>query len=162
MKHTVYIGLLCIVMVFILTSCAQDKMQVGTQEEIPKAVQDFYIEYMDMSTKDPFTATHEYCHFESTEMLELSASCPPLVSYEIISWEKLSDELWAVKICAVEEHIPNGIYCVNYVGIIDDRYYVMGNEDEIPSALKEGINITPYEPSGPDIISPDDIIGPIN
>lgn len=154
MKKTVHIGFIFITLIALLTACMQ--------EEVPAKVQTFYAEYLETLTKDSYTAVHEYCHFESSDNREMAASAPPIVSYEIISWKKLSDKLWEVKIWGVEEALPNGIYCMNYVGIIDGRYYVMGNTDEIPPELKQGVEIIPYEPSGPDVVYPDEIIGPIN
>ena len=46
----------------------------------------------------------------------------------------------------------NGVYFVNYVGIIDNDMMVYRNLRELPTVLTEGLEIEDYKPHGPDIL----------
>ncbi len=129
--------------------------------DVPLSVKEFYIEFLEVAKTDRYTATMEYCHFEDRNKRDLTAAAPNLMEYEIIDWECLSNNLWAVEVKQTDVIYPHGCYGMNYIGKIDGKYYVMIGIGQIPSSLSVGVNIEPYEPWGEDIVDPNDIIGPI-
>lgn len=148
---------LIFILVFFVCICACQATQPAQKD-----AQTFYIEYLEALKCDP-QAGMEYRHYEDPEAKELAiAHTQKLLDYEIIRMEKLSDNLWEVILFSKTEEFSEGVYGANYIGIIDDQYYVMTSSRQIPESLKEGIEIEPFAPSGPSIIGSGDVIAPIN
>ena len=104
-----------------------------------------------------------YRHYEDPVAKEMAQQHPQvLVDYAIVSLSKLSENLWEVILLSKTVEFPDGVYGANYIGVIDGKYYVMVNIKQIPEDLTVGVEIDPFEPSGPSIIDPGDIVGPIN
>ncbi len=76
----------------------------------------------------------------------------PTTSYEIIRFEKLSNLLWVVETRTTNGIFPNGVYAVNYVGIVGGNMLVYRNSKQLPTALTEGLKIEDYEIHGPDVV----------
>ena len=92
----------------------------------------FYISYMETARFDWQKAVGEFLHFEDEESKSLSLRGNPILSYQLIRFEKLSDQLWIVEVFIKRDYIPDGAYGVNFVGIIDGEYRVMNNKKKIP------------------------------
>ena len=117
-------------------------------------VSQFYVQYMEFTMRDAAHAAN-FCYFEDETAKELylqSAQKYPTISYEIIRFEKLSDFLWVIEVHVTDGMHPNGVYFVNYVGIIDNNMMVYRNSRKLPAALTEGLEIEDYEVHGPDIV----------
>lgn len=165
MKNFFYIlATICILTVFTFSGCTGNTSPSDIQAlegEIPVEIKDFYIDFLEKAKTDRYTAVYSYCHFESSERMEMTASAPNLTKYEIVGWKKLSDELWEVEVVLTDEIFPSGCHGVNYVGIIDRNYHVMTGINQIPPTLKEGVQIEPLSPSGNEIVNQDEIIDSI-
>lgn len=112
-----------------------------------------FLNYMEAAKVDYVEAVNEYRHFEDEETRQLTIEHACLVLYyEILRIEKLSSELWEIEFFSQTEVFERGFYCVNYVGLIDGEYRIMGNIEQIPDDLKEGVDIEEYETHGPDIV----------
>lgn len=154
-------GLMCIVLIVLLAisvlSGCQQEPDITENKPYDSAYYDasrFYLEYMDSSMHDASQAA-QFCYFEDDSAKQLylqSAQKSPTTSYEIIRFEKLSDNLWVVETCIVSGMFPNGIYGVNYVGVVDDNMLVYRNLRELPAVLTEGLEIEEYEIHGPVIV----------
>lgn len=158
-----------------LCACASDKNDthstnptiemLETTEPIDStlAALQFHVEYLETMKFDPVGATVVYCHHEDpqTEQIALEYACLVL-EYEILRIEKLSSRLWVVEQFTKSEINKLGRYGVNYIGIIDGRYRVMANEEQIPQELKEGIEIPEYMPHGPGIVDEEDVLGTLD
>lgn len=119
----------------------------------------YYVSYMETWKVDHEKALREFSHYNSQEALEVGLDHPEeLVSYEVLRIEQLSDQLWVVEVFGITSTVKNGMYAANYVGLINGEYRVMISEEHIPQSLKEGVEIEPYIPHGPDIVHPDDVL----
>ena len=122
-------------------------------------VLDFYMEYVEACIEDRIAATKEYVHYEDPAQLEretADANCP-LLKTDILSIEKLSDDLWAIRIYYENLYVPDGDTTYHFVGAIDGEYKVMKNIWNIPPTLSQNLDLESYQPTG-DFISPDEII----
>lgn len=170
-KSKMCIFIISLLLLVAITGCSssmgssdgqQDDASTGAYVGVPEAVSDCYVGYLELAKTDRSSAVKKYCHFEDSESMELTASAPNLLDYEIISWQELADSLWEVRVKLVSELFPSGTYGAHYVGAINGSYYVMINTEHIPDELKNGVEITPVEPYGDEIVGPADITGPIS
>ena len=124
----------------------------------------FYLEYCEATKRDSVMALLQYVHYEDKETLKLALSVAPddpVMHYEIIRLERLSDDLWLIEECFYSKLTPGGICGLNFVGRINGKLYVITGKSQIPPHLKEGLVIEDYTPHGPGILVPDDVLGPI-
>ena len=135
-------------------------MNAFEKNEIPfQQAIDHFVQYLEWGKTGSAQRFVDYCHYESPESLELAQRySDTLFTYEILRVEQLSSQLWEIEFFVTSDRHLNGMYAVNYVGIIDGQYKVMPSQKNIPADLKENVEIEPYEPHGPDIISPDDVL----
>lgn len=159
MKRFLVVVFSLAVLVMLLCSCeSQEATTEHNRNEAWNDAQSFYLEYLETMVNNPSSAL-SYRHYEDSAAQEMAMANPTmLIDYEIIRMTKLSDSLWEVILWSQTFKKPDGVYGANYIGVIDGKYYVMTGIKQIPSALKEGLDLVPYEPSGPSIIDPDDVL----
>ncbi len=152
--------LLCIMLIGLLVLCifsgcqAEEVTDTKPYDSAYYNVSQFFMQYLESMMHDPVKAA-QACYFEDESERELfvqSAQDHPILSYEIIRFEKLSDDLWVIELCSVNKMHPNGVNYVNYVGIVDNNMLVYRNKKNLPSALTEGLEIEDYEANGPNIL----------
>lgn len=122
-------------------------------------VRNFYMEYVEACIEDRIAATKKYVHYEDPAQLEretADTNCP-LLKTDILSIEKLTDDLWALRIYYENLYIPDGETIYHFVGVIDGEYKVMRNIWNIPTTLSQDLNLDQYQPTG-DYISPGDVM----
>lgn len=164
--------ILCVLILSILLpACARTpKTEASVTEtgatETPHAAMpieqalDCFISFHEMAKTDVQEAIKIYSHYESQEHYELAMKhCYRTASVDVLRIQQLSEELWVVEsfVKGVETMV-SGYYGVDYIGIIDGEYKIMFAEREIPKAMKEGVEIEPYEEHGPGIVNPEDIL----
>ena len=116
-------------------------------------VEQVYIAYMEATKVDQSAADQKYCHYELKEYMELDAQNKTNnLEYEILEWEKLSAQLWAVTSFVKTPAEPEGYQMTQYVGLVDGSYRVMKREFHIPSDLKQDIDFSKYIPTGDNIL----------
>ena len=152
--------LCCIFIAFmtfsILTGCKQE-LDVADNKPYDSAyfdVSQFYVQYLELMIHDAAQAA-QFCYFEDESAKDLflqSVQENPTTSYEVIRFEKLSNLLWVVETRTTNGIFPNGIYGVNYVGIVGNNMLVYRNSKQLPNALTEGLEIEDYEIHGPDVL----------
>ncbi len=152
--------LLCAILIGLLVICifsgcqAEEVTDTKPYDSAYYNVSQFFIQYIESTMHDPVKAA-QVCYFKDESERELfvqSMQDHPTLSYEIIRFEKLSDDLWVIELCAVSNMFPNGVTGVNYVGIVDNNMLVYRNKKNLPSALTEGLEIEDYKPNDPDIL----------
>ena len=121
----------------------------------------FYTEYVEAVKKDRVSAATDYVHFEDLYWLEMEALVADNTLYltDILSMEKLNDDLWVLQIYYESLYVPEGEVIYHFVGKIDGEYKVMRNWLNVPAELVQNIDLEQYMPTG-EIVSPDEIIGP--
>ena len=128
-------------------------------DKIPTEVEVLYVNYLEAISSDYSKAVDEYCHFEIPESEELTRQATDyVINYKITTWERLSDNLWAVNASLITVFSPEGKNITNFIGLIDDRYYVMTSIRQIPNSLKETVDFTPYISTDPNVITFEDIV----
>ncbi len=129
------------------------------QKEIPAKVTDTYISFLEAVRYDYVFAVEEYCHFENSWLRsEAMHSEDYVTSYEIEYIEPLNERLWVAKTWVVTALYPEGRYIINFIGLIENEYYVMTGSYQVPEKLLKGCNLDKYQLTGPDIITSDDIV----
>lgn len=111
----------------------------------------FFIQYMEYTMMDISKSAHMTYFTDDTE-IALYLQSDPTTAYEIIRLEKLSDALWVAEIYSTSAMFPDGMYCVNYIGILDGNMLVYRNLKHIPDSLTEGLEIEEYIAHGPNIV----------
>ena len=158
MKKLIIPIILVVVVVFFVALCDSNQHDTTILYDMSFAkAMDCYTAYIETAMEDWGKAVQEYCHYEDPSAMDQILDFPPITSYQIIRFERLSDNLWEIETFTTAPYKPYGSYGVNYVGLIDGEYRVMTNVQNIPSELTEGISIEPFEPYGPDVIDPDDV-----
>ena len=144
---------LCFIITFIIV------VFLPHHEEIPEQVTDTYIGFLETVKCDYASAVEDYCHFENSWLRsETMHSEDYVTNYEIEYIEQLNKKLWVAKTWVVTVQHPDGRYIVNFIGLIDNKYYIMTGSYQVPKNLLKGCNLDKYQLTGPDIITSDDLI----
>ena len=113
----------------------------------------FYAEYLELSKTDREAAILQYQHFEDEESKELTLeNRERVLSYEILALEKLSDALWALRVRLETEYEEGPYELYHFVGLIDGEMRVMHSTRAIPTQLREGLDLEPYEHRGDSLL----------
>lgn len=114
-----------------------------TEEKGPREI---YEDYLAVAMTSCADAATKYCHYERAQYRQMAADTTDYFkSYEIYTWEQLSDSLWVAELrftClyAGEEVI----HATNFVGVIDGAYYVMTSIEEVPAYLLADVDVCEY------------------
>ena len=119
-----------------------------------------YIAYLEAS-KISVEELMPYCHYEH-EILRGYASevgeRQLVGEYQILDKNKINDDLYAFKTnITTKNGEENTGY--NFVGKIDEKYFVMVNYFEVPEYLQEGLNTDDYTYYKENTLPIEDIIG---
>ena len=145
--------ILCVTLACCSLVACQNNGQRSADTNIPKEVQQFYVDYLEISKISVSEAVNQYCHYEIPEHKEMALdSTVCLDDYKNLEFTKLSDDLWATSVEIVDEYYPQGALVYNYVGNIDGKYYVMTSDKQIPEKLKLGIDFSDYTYNDDDIL----------
>lgn len=107
---------------------------------------DVYEDYLAMAEVSLSAAINKYCHYERIEIYHMVWDTPEyMTSHEIVSWEQLSDNLWAARLrYTSDEHRELVSEGTNFVGLIQGTYKVFISIEEVPFFLTEGLDLTKY------------------
>ena len=145
--------ILCVMLVCCSLVACQNSSQSSDDTNIPKEVQQVYVDYLEISKVSVAEAVNQYCHYEIPEHREMALdSTVCLNDYRNLEFKKLSDSLWVATVEIVDSYYPQGAVIYNYVGEIDGNYYVMTSDKQIPVNLKENVDFSEYTYADDDII----------
>lgn len=110
-----------------------------------------YAESMRLSTE---TAARRYASFPNEELREaFLESIGRITSYSLKERERINGGLWAYTL-SIQDSLHGSelreVYW--FVGHIDGRYVVYGNEAYVPESLREGLDPARYQYEGEDIL----------
>lgn len=134
----------------------------GCAHEIPqkKQIKSFYEEFIEVDLLDPVRAIEEYEHYND-ETLKAVAIDSVKGNYtthnEILSLEKITDQLWVIELYIETRMNPEGFNVYHFVGEINGTYKVMRSVRSIPQVLIGDLNLDAYLPTG-DFIDPEDVM----
>lgn len=143
-------------------SCASE---LSEESVVSEEVTDFLKEYLDV-TMDSVEEAVEYVYFNNDWEKGYYTNCSDyVVDYEILSSEKINDDLNAFLISYTnksdqEQGTSKNAY--NFVAVIDGEYRIITNVRNIPEDLKDGLDETKYSSDSlntDDTISPDEVLG---
>lgn len=118
------------------------------KEEVPEEVQKTYVNYLETIKYDYAKAANEFCHFEMPAVKKMiEQSDDYITNYRILRWEALNEELWVVKTAFQTLLSPEESTMYNFIGKIDEEYYVMVNSYQVPSQLHKNFNPLHYFPA---------------
>ena len=122
------------VFIFVLCGCSSEPDARGVYED--------YLELAEVSLS---AAINKYCHYERIEIYHMSWDTPEyMISHEILSWEQISDNLWAAKIRYTSSFDGIVTEGTNFVGLIQGTYKIFISVEEIPYFLTEGLDLEEY------------------
>lgn len=131
------------------------------KDTVPGEVKELYINYLETIKSDYAKAVNEYCHFEMPAIKEMTEQADDYItSYNILGWEKLNDDLWAVETSFKTLSIPGGSTMYNFIGKLNGKYYVMINAYQVPPQLHKNFNPLHYIP--PNAVPYENVIGMVN
>ncbi len=155
-------GLMITVILFMLCACdSEENTQeptkssetTGATEEVIYeeadffSVINFYLSYLARSSYDTQGAFREYLHFEQDWARDILPGKENVVTcYEILEVKKLNDQLWVIHVSSTSAYEPEWYDYHNFVGLIDGKLYVMLNKFNVPAEIKEGLDLSEYNP----------------
>lgn len=127
--------------------------------EVPEEVKAFLIRYFEAFKTDLAEAA-SYRYFADPDGRQrMEESMDYLVEYEILSWEKMSDDLWLATVNLRCQSDKNSRISYQFVGRIDGAYYILtAYALDHTEQLKGDLDISPYLPTGENILYPDEIL----
>ena len=142
------LGSILLVISILLCACAPFQYLDGA----PQTVQDYYREYVEASKIDHGDAIREYEYIENEEtkaLLIAHYTGTRYVDAEILTWEQLSDLLWAVEETTTITNNGGETYTAwHFVCIVDGEYKVVKNAWHVTAEMQEGLDLSPYWPPG--------------
>lgn len=138
------------ILLLLMTSCAKSDFNSIPEDVI--ATVESYLNAMKIGSEESI----QYCFFKEENNATKQAylrDIDILLSYEITKIEKINDNLYACTIL-YEMNSEKGNYrkAYNYVGYIDNDYYFIVNERDIPDEIRENFNAKKYAYSGSDVL----------
>ena len=133
--HKVRCVFVLLAIMILFTACSQDPAT--------RKAEAFYREYIHVLRNDRANAINHCVHYEDPFLYRAAVADVnvPYYCFEMRGIIKLSDSLWAVNAYVESAYRDEGYMIVNYVGILDGRYQVMVNEEQIPPGLKKDANL---------------------
>lgn len=133
------------------------------EPKIPDEVSILVENYMDAYKKGTQYSV-EYAHFED-EFIKLAyiTAGDKLLDYKIESSEKINDNLYAFTIMVKTEQstfYSGDVYdkAYNFVGYIDDRWYFLNGVSNIPSGIRDNLDVSKYTYEDEHIVDRNDIV----
>lgn len=150
--------LLSLALLVPLIACAKTSEPAGKfGEDIPAEVADFIVEYYEAFKKSAGDA-RPYRYYINEDMKKLSEANSPdarVLEYEIKYGEKLSDDLYAFQISALDDYMPQekidnrDFYSYyNFVAKIDGNWLICPSKANIPAEMKAGIDFDKFQNEG--------------
>ena len=159
---SLFAGLMISIILFSLCACAPEEIteepsnSTDATEATEQVIYDkvdfltvtnFYLSYLARSSYDTVSAFREYKHFEQDSLREaLEGVYDPITDYEILEVKKLNDQLWVIHVSSTSVYEPEWYDYHNFVGLIGGKLYVMINQFNVPAVLKEGLDLSEYNP----------------
>jgi len=136
--------------------CYGGLREAGGEEtaDIPQEVQNAAENYLEAFKEGGAAESTKYAYYPTEELRELHAaqSGQTLESYKIEQIEKLTDALYAVTWTAETNIYDSAQTIFGFVGNVDGKWLYIGNTDYVPQDMKEGLDLSHYEYTDPDIL----------
>lgn len=139
---------LCLIVSLFLVGCT-------AKDGPPSDVENLYIAYLEKSKTDVVGAARDYCYNVNTDWDALNGAANDYtVDFEILKWEKLSEDLWVATTRITKTYHSTDEPYFHFIGKIQGRYLVIKNVRNIPENLKENLNLDPYIYKNENIVGP--------
>ena len=127
------IVILLLLLLFVFCGCGE--------EQTPESV---YKSYMELGLEDTAKAKREYVYFKNQELeyLAFNSGKSVMYDYRIDDWEQLSDQLWVFYVTIHNDYEPEPYEIINFVAMIDGKYWVITGLAGLTDELKEGVDFS--------------------
>lgn len=152
LRNAISCILLCSFLFLTFAGCGQNQPEAE--------IRAFYEEFIQVDLADPLRAIEEYVYYndEVTKAVAIdSIKGNYTTHYDILSLEKITDQLWAIELYIETSMDPEGFTAYNFVGKIDGAYKIIRGIDQIPKSLSQNLNFDAYLPTG-DYLNFDDVM----
>lgn len=138
----------------VMVACAKQGATGEETADIPQEVQNAAENYLEAFKEGGAAESTKYAYYPTEELRELHAaqSGQTLESYKIEQIEKLTDALYAVTWTAETNIYDSAQTIFGFVGNVDGKWFYIGNTDYVPQDMKEGLDLSHYEYTDPDIL----------
>ena len=130
------------------------------EKHVEQQVREFYTEFIEVDLSDPVRAIEEYEYYKDESLKAIAIESVKgnyTTDYEILSVEKITDQLWAIELYIETSMRPEGFTAYNFVGKINGEYKVIRGVGSIPDELIGDLNLDAYRPTG-DYMDPEGAI----
>lgn len=155
------IGLMCAVCVHIRSS-----QQAGQNVQLPDEVSALIENYM-AAYQNGTEGSVEYMYFEDDlRRSAYMASGDKLIAYKMEGAEKINDKLYAltllVKTNSTVFHFGDEYQRIyNFAAQIDGKWFYLNGVANIPSDIRDNLNVNDYSYNDENIVDQDDVLGEI-
>ena len=149
-----FIMLSSLMLAVVMVACAKQEPTGEETADIPQEVQNAAENYLEAFKEGGAAESTKYAYYPTEELRELHAaqSGQTLESYKIEQIEKLTDALYAVTWTAETNIYDSAQTIFGFVGNVDGKWFYIGNTDYVPQDMKEGLDLSHYEYTDPDIL----------
>ncbi len=149
-----FIMLSSLMLAAVMVACAKQEPTGEETADIPQEVQNAAENYLEAFKEGGAAESTKYAYYPTEELRELHAaqSGQTLEDYKIEQIEKLTDALYAVTWTAETNIYDSAQTIFGFVGNVDGKWLYIGNTDYVPQDMKEGLDLSRYEYTDPDIL----------
>ena len=106
---------------------------------------DVYEDYLEMAKTDLGAAISKYCYYERSDVFHMVWDTKEyMVSYELLDWEQINDNLWTAKGIYVSSLDGEPLEIRNFIGLFNGTYKIMVSIEEVPDFLTDGLDLEKY------------------
>ncbi len=149
-----FVVLSSLMLAVVMVACAKQEPTGEETADIPQEVQNAAENYLEAFKEGGAAESTKYAYYPTEELCELHAaqSGQTLESYKIEQIEKLTDALYAVTWTAETNIYDSAQTIFGFVGNVDGKWLYIGSTDYVPQDMKEGLDLSHYEYTDPDIL----------
>lgn len=149
-----FIMLSSLMLAVVMVACAKQEPTGEETADIPQEVQNAAENYLEAFKKGGAAESTKYAYYPTEELREQHAaqSGQTLENYIIEKIEKLTDTLYAVTWTAETNIYDSAQTIFGFVGNVDGKWLYIGNTDYVPQDMKEGLDLSHYEYTDPNIL----------
>lgn len=149
-----FIMLSSLMLAVVMVACAKQEPTGEETADIPQEVQNAAENYLEAFKKGGAAESTKYAYYPTEELREQHAaqSGQTLENYKIEKIEKLTDTLYAVTWTAETNIYDSAQTIFGFVGNVDGKWLYIGNTDYVPQDMKEGLDLSHYEYTDPNIL----------
>lgn len=118
-----------------------------SRNHVPPEISGKYQNFLQLFSTGEYVDIDPYLHYEIREHRKLNEKYfVNIANYKIKGWKKLSPNLWMATIYIQLANGEDGEICYHFIGMIDGDWKIMLGAHQVPSDLREGMDLSSYVP----------------